>query len=197
MSLRERGRRRLHRHGAAVPADLPESRLLQPWPVAAIVAQLLAPMVRQPRANPGRSIGGNATWPMAGMDHRQGFQRRRQVAPSGLGAGHEQVELVSADRRRTKRPWERPIRYGKPTDSGETPSSMGSLTMASARLAGCERQIASATGRASKMLMAPLALRPSPARKACKQPLPIFSKQLRSRLTSARSASNVAIEGRF
>ena len=35
----------IHRHRAAVTADLPESRRLQPWPVAAIVAQLLAPMV--------------------------------------------------------------------------------------------------------------------------------------------------------
>ena len=38
---------------------------------------------------------------------------------------------------------------------------MGSLMMASARLAGRGCQNAIATGRASEMLMAPLALRPS------------------------------------
>ena len=47
--------RAIHRHGAAVLADLPESRRLQPWPLTMIVVYSLWTMVWQTTMNqPGR-----------------------------------------------------------------------------------------------------------------------------------------------
>jgi len=124
----------LYRHGATVPADPPESRLLQPWHVTAIIAHSLASMIRQPTVIPSGQSTATTAWQMAGWNDKaqnvSGRSRRpsrlqgmRKSALSGRSVGQQ----TAAEKAESVR---------KAAGHGQRMVGHGPQAMASARPAG-------------------------------------------------------------